>query len=301
MEPSAGDKILSLREHIARIYRIVVNSKGDKRISNEYGYYWGQMEHNLFLAQSINSISSDTSFFDPESGRYCSGWSLLDSLTSKSTDDLILANIRFMLLWTAFECLVKTWSDKLNVPAAVKQSRGGALKQKEANTFKALMAKLDETLPITSDLKRICDDALAACRLVGDMDDGLASASMTKAGPRHMDTFSYCAELVRAFRNHVTHGNEIMPWPDNEAVHAQRLDALQQAVIDRHKHMSRVLLMLMQTCLACDLDESIVARAGFDDDYEEVYMPLRQFILQAHMVGCGTNFNLCYYDGPSIE
>lgn len=299
MESSTGDKMLSLRKHMARIYRTVVDLKGDKRASNEYNHHWVQMEYNLFLAQSINSISSDTSFFDPKSGNYCGGWSLLDSLTSKSTDDLILANIRFMLLWTAFDCLVKTWSEKLNIATDLKQSRSGALKQREANTFKALMAKLDETLSITPDLKRTRDDALATCRLVGDMDDGLASAS--KAGLRHEDTFSYCAELVRAFRNHVTHGNEIMPWPDNEAVHAQRLDAVQQAVIDRHKHMSRILLMLMQTCLACDLDESIVARAGFDDEYEEVYMPLRQFILQAHMVGCGTNFNLCYYDGPSIE
>ncbi|WP_139237858.1 hypothetical protein [Methylobacterium sp. 13MFTsu3.1M2] len=301
MESLAGDKILPLREHIARIYRTAVNLNGDKRTLNEDKTHWAQMEYNLFLAQSINSISSDTSFFDPESGRYCSGWSLLDSLTSKSTDDLILANIRFMLLWTAFECLVKTWPNKLNISKDPKQNGGGALKQKEATTFKALMAKLDETLPMNLDLKRVRDEALAACRLVGDMDNGLASASMTKAGPRHKDTFSYCAELVRAFRNHVTHGNEIMPWPDNESVHAQRLDAVQQAVIDRHKHMSRILLMLMQTCLACELDESIVARAGFDDDYEEVHIPLRQFILKAHMVGCGTNLNLCYYDGPSVE
>jgi hypothetical protein len=53
--------------------------------------------------------------------------------------------------------------------------------------------------------------------------------------------------------------------------------------------------------LACDLDEFTVARAGFDDDYEEVRMPLPHFILKAHMIGCGTNIDLCYYDGPSIE
>lgn len=301
MGKSAGSKILPLREHVVRIYRSAVILKLDNLIKKSARNHWDQMEHNLFLAQSLNSISTDTSYFDPDSGRLCVAWSLFDSLTTRSTNRIILGSIRFTLLWTAFECLIKTWSDELAINVDLKQRGGGALKQREAGTFKALMAKLDSTLSISPDLKRARNAAIASCRIVGDMENVLASVSMTKDGPRNEDTFAYCAELVRAFRNHIAHGNEVVPWPDNEAVHAQCLGPVQRAIIARHKNMSRLLLMLMQACLACDLDASIVARAGRDYEFEEVLMPLRQFILEAHTVGCGTEFDLCYYDGPSVD
>nr|WP_137827986.1 hypothetical protein [Methylobacterium sp. L1A1] len=254
------------------------------------------------MAQALQSVQSDTSFFTQDRSYHCSGWSLFDAMRDDVADALMLSSLRFNFVWTAFECLIKKQTPSMHILSSLgNQKGGGARKMNETMLSRELMLRLDGSFAMPAALRAARDAAFSACAVVGDMDVDIAALRSNPEKWGSEDTIAFCAALVRTFRNHVVHGHEVLAEPDYDMIHARTRGSSDQARIDRHDIMSRIILLVAQMTLMIEVSEGVTVRAGDDVEGEWVMADLFAFLEGLHLHSSGTGARLGICNGPIAE
>lgn len=296
------DCYIDIRSHISSIYRSISELECQHIFMRTGPHQWEQVKYNLFMAQAIQSVRSDTSFFIQDRSNHCGGWSLLDGMMDDVADALMKSSLRFNFVWTAFESMIKKQTSPTRILSSLSnQKGGGARKMAETMLSRELMLRLDASFAMPAALRSARDAALVACAVVGDMDVDIEALRSNPEKWGGDDTIAFCAALVRAFRNHVAHGQEMLAWPDNDAFHTGTRGRPDQARIDRHDIMSRIILLIFQMTLMLEISQGVTVRAGDDGDGEWVMVDLVTFLEGLHLHSAGTGGRLRICNGPIAE
>lgn len=209
------------RDHIARLHHVLAYADAPGQLQGCKDQSWSAVTYQLQMAASIQGVDADTGYVDLRgSSAYCEPAADYDAEQSRLASLYASALVIFNFVWSAYE-------------AATKAGAGDFL-PKEHTTFRAreLMA-LHET--VAYDLpafRHVAENAHRRVLHVGDLEGDRGKIDLYARG-----SAAQAAELVRLFRNHLAHGNDAPPVPDQD-------HALCRTV--RFYKVARLLLLLIQ-------------------------------------------------------
>jgi hypothetical protein len=200
-------RLRPFRDHIRRLYRaiaVATELQHLPRISDsEEG--WQATLFSLQMAASVEDAFADTSYVDDsEAIFWCSSAWDSEVLSSEIAAKYVAGLTIFNFLWAAYEATVKaaTQDQFVGERTAV---RGRRLAEK--------LSGLESEMPLLSKVYRI---AVCAWRRGRDLDTEIDAIG----GKYGLSGLAAAAELCRVYRNHVAHGDDIVPsaqsdWDEN--------------------------------------------------------------------------------------
>lgn len=204
-------RVRPLREHLAEVYKIanlcihedIVSSAASNTESS-----WDGVAYHIQMAASLDGLKADTAYTD-DSGSYlyCDSVDDFENAHSESASKYMAALIIFNFLWSAYELAVKC------SPGAGDRGKTGARARDYIGGMHVNILKM----PLFPHLLEL---AIAHCRRAGDPDNSGIAVELKKLEAKYPKGTPDCVglragEYLRMFRNHIAHGADKVPYPDD--------------------------------------------------------------------------------------
>lgn len=234
------------RDHLARLHHVLVFAHSPGQLPDSSEHSWSAVTYHLQMAASLESLEADTGYVDLiGSTLMCSAAARYEDEHSRLASQYTAALVIFNFVWAAYE-------------AAIKVGAAGFL-AKEHTPFRgrALMARDEAAAREVPALSQLVQDAEAFVFHIGDL-----APERAKVGRFASGTAEQASELVRLFRNHVAHGGDAPPVPDQSHVDCRAV---------RFYKLGRLLLLLIQIIAVQALvaADAVYEGRADDDDYDE--------------------------------
>lgn len=190
------------REHIAELYRTIESCQYEGALTPE----WDSILYPLQMAASIEDVHADTSYVDNSmASMFCGGAARYERAHSVVASRYVAALSIFTFVWTAYE-------------AAVKASEPHSFRKEAAQDENGKRGRLitEKYSHLLSEFQGIQNFAMGAdlyCNRGGLFDERL---ERVRARYPAKD-LAFAAELVREFRNHLFHGEDCPPMPEESS------------------------------------------------------------------------------------
>lgn len=229
------------RDHIARLHHVLAYAHGPGQLEDFDGQSWSAVTYQLQMAASIEDVEADMGYVDLRgSAGYCEPAADHDVRHSRLASQYASALVIFNFVWAAYEAAIKV----------------GAVDflPKEHTAFRGreLMALHETTASSLPAFNHIVRNAHRRVLHIGDLERDRAKVDRHAPG-----SAAQGAELARLFRNHLAHGSDAPPVPDQD-------HGLCRTV--RFYKLARLLLLLIQITAIQALDP---ADALYDDDWHD--------------------------------
>lgn len=255
--------LVGFRDHIGRLHHAVSQAQYLFEFREAETLDWNSVTYQLQMAASIGDLSADTSAVDQTASyMWCKPAIEYEDRHSRLASSYAAGLIIFNFLWAAYESAIKVGALKDFYP-----------KQHTAFRGRELLRLHDVEAEQLGCLAAVMNHASRLTLHVGDLGD-----AETRLSAFDSRSAAYGAELVRLFRNHLAHGDDVPPTPDqsHEMCRAIRFYAL-----------SRVLLFLIQLIAHQALRDS---ESAYDEEFrhEDDKEPLTfgALMLSLHLHGC---------------
>lgn len=229
------------RDHIARLHHVFAYSHAAGQLEDYEEQSWSAVTYQLQMAASIEDVEADTGYVDLRgSSAYCEPVADYDAEHSRLASQYASALIIFNFVWAGYEAAIKVGVADF-LPKEHSAFRGRELM--------ALHETIASSLPA---FKHIVQNAYRRVLHVGDLE-----GDRTKIDRYVTGSATQAAELARLFRNHLAHGSDAPPVPDQDHALCRTL---------RFYKLARLLLLLIQIIAIQALDPP---DALYDDNWHD--------------------------------
>lgn len=257
-------RIQPFREHISELYRTIAACHWQRILTPE----WEAVLYPLQMAASIHDVQADTGYVDDTMAyAHCESVSEYENAHSIVASEYVAALSIFTFVWTAYEAAVMaTEPNAFSGEAARGENgkRGRLLTEIHSNLF-------DEFEGISN----FANAADAHCNVGGLFDERLE-----KVRTRYpVKDFVFAAELVREFRNHLFHGEDQAPEPEQWSEPRET-----RCRIYRFYDVARLALFLIQlmACIGVETEPDVAFKHDPETD-EELYEKPRVVFARLHL------------------
>lgn len=233
--------LAAFRDHLARLHHVLAYAHHYGRLEDSVAESWSAVTYHLQMAASIEDVRADAGYVDLRgTSLYCEPAAGYDAEHSDLASRYASALIIFNFVWSAYEAAIK-------VAAPDVQPR-----QRTAYRGRELLALHEATAARLPAFKRVAEDADGYAFHVGDLEEDRARVSKFRPGSAQR-----AAALATAFRNHLAHGSDAPPIPDQDHAGCRTR---------RFYKIARLLLTLIQVLAIAAVKP---ADAPYDDDWYE--------------------------------
>jgi hypothetical protein len=248
------------RDHIARLHHVLAYAHTPGQLGNCRDQSWSGVNYHLQMAASIEDVEADTGYVDLRgSSAYCEPVADYDAEHSRLASQYASALIIFNFVWAAYEGAIKVGAPDF-LPKEHTAFRG-----------RELMALHEATASSLSAFEDITRNAHRRLLHVGDLEGDRAKIDRYPPG-----SAAQAAELVRLFRNHLAHGSDAPPAPDQD-------HALCRTI--RFYKLARLLLLLIQVIAiqALDPPDALYVDDWNDDEPGRTARTTRDMLVNLHL------------------
>lgn len=272
-------RVRPLREHLAEVYRIANLCIHEDIVSfaaSNTESSWDGVAYHIQMAASLDGVKADTAYTDDsESYLYCDSVDDFENAHSESASKYMAALIVFNFLWSAYELAVKC------SPGAGDRGKTGA----RARDFIGGMQVNIQKMQLFPHLLEL---AIAQCRRAGDPDDSEIAVELKKLDVKYPKGDPDCVglragEYLRMFRNHIAHGADKVPYPDDWGWMNEEANPIFK--IYRFYGASRLLLLSIQLMLLASVKNPADFLPDYECDEKDLFgVTLEDLLLGAHLV-----------------
>lgn len=253
--------LVPFRTHLANLHHVLADAhySGGLRDGTDHG--WAGVTYQLKMAASIEDLTADTGYVDLSgSTLMCRPAAEYEDRHSLLASRYAAALIVFNFIWAAYEAAVKVGA--------------GSFRPKDTTAFRgrelmALHGVLGKELKC---LRRLARHAGWSVLHIGDLERDRGKLDSFQSG-----SAAYAAELARIFRNHIAHGSDNPPQPDQGHGYCRIL---------RFYEVSRLLLLLIQIVAVQAMPDPNWEYEAWDDIDEGRPRTLRSMFLRLQFEAC---------------
>jgi hypothetical protein len=252
------------REHIAELYRTIAACQSQGML----GHAWDAVLYPLQMAASVEDVHADTAFVDNTMAiTMCRPAYEYAQAQSEVASKYVAASSVFSFVWAAYEATVRlTAPDEFT--GLAKQHATGKRGRSLVEARPALFSAFSGVRGFVRAAQSYCErGGLFEARLEG----------VRQRYPTH--DFVAAAELLREFRNHLYHGEDQPPEPEDWAITGQT-----KPRIYRFYAVARLALLLIQFLTRISVEDADEIEVGYDDDTgEDLYARPSEVLSRLHL------------------
>lgn len=255
--------LVPFRDHIARLHHVLAYANAPGQLEENAEETWSAVTYQLQMAASIQQVEADTGYVDLRGGgEYCEPVADHDAEHSRLASEYAAGLVVFNFLWSAYEAAIKAGAADF-LPKERTSFRGRELLALHASTANGLPA-----------FGQITENAARRVFHVGDLESARSKLDRFPPG-----SAARAAELARLFRNHLAHGSDSPPTPDQE-------HALCRTV--RFYKVARLLLLLIQIVAiqALKFDDALYDDDWHADEPECADRTTKDMLRELHLASC---------------
>lgn len=255
--------LVGFRDHVLRLHQVLVQAQFQDGLLGTGARGWNAVTYQLQMAASISDVVADTSVVNPTASyMLCEPAADYEDRHSRLASSYAAGLIVFNFLWAAYEAAIKAGADEDFHP-----------KQHTAFRGRELMRICEVDARQLGCLPAIVRHAAHKALHVGDLRDAEKKLAAFETG-----SAAYGAELVRLFRNHLAHGDDAPPTPDQHHSFCRTV---------RFYSLSRVLLLMIQLIGHQALLDPICAyNEEWRDEDGKVPIAIGELLLGVHLHSC---------------